>query len=61
MSAQPINVQIDPTVKQTAITFQVTEKTVYSWLKEGILESYLIGRTRRVKSKSIARARGESA
>ena len=39
MSAQPINVQIDPTVKQTAITFQVTEKTVYSWLKEGILES----------------------
>ena len=61
MSAQPINVQIDPTVKQTAITFQVTEKTVYSWLKEGIPESYLIGRTRRVKSKSIARARGESA
>ena len=60
MSAQPINTPIDPTVKQTANTFQVTEKTVYSWINEGILESYLIGRSRRVKSKSIERVRGES-
>ena len=60
MPTQTITTSIDPTVPQTAKIFQTTPKTIYARIKDGTLESYLFGRSRRVKSKSIARARGES-
>lgn len=59
MSSHCKDYSIDPTVPQTAKIFQTTPKTIYARIKDGTLESYLFGRSRRVKAKSIARARGE--
>ena len=61
MPTQNTTVLIDQTVKQTADIFQTTPKTIYARIKDGTLESYMFGRSRRVKAKSIERVRGESA
>jgi len=50
----------DPTVQQTAEIFQCTPKTIYDRIKDGTLESYLIGNMRRIRRESIEAVRNRN-
>lgn len=41
------------TVKDVMRIFQVTQQTIYNWMRDGRLRSYKIGATRRFKMKDV--------
>ena len=47
----------DYTIQEAATKFKVTPPTVYSMINKGKLDSYTIGRSRRITSESIERLR----
>lgn len=57
----PVNIEPDYTIAQTEAELQVSKPTVYKLIKRGLLESYLIGRCRRVKRASIKKLKQEAA
>ena len=53
----PSKFAIDLTVQETCEVFRVTPPTVYSLIHKGELDSYVVGRSRRVTHESVARLR----
>jgi len=47
----------DYTIQEAATKFKVTPPTVYSMIHKGHLDSYTIGRSRRITSESVERLR----
>jgi len=47
----------DPTVTEACTIFNCTPPTVYKMMNTGKLESYTVGRSRRITSESIERVR----
>lgn len=47
----------DYTIQEVASKFKVTPPTVYSMIRKGKLDSYTVGRSRRITSESIERVR----
>lgn len=48
----------DPTVSQTSVELGISVATVWRRIADGTLETYKIGRLRRVKRASLDRLRG---
>jgi len=54
---QNLNHQSDYSVRQVCTTFDCTPPTVYKLINTGKLDSYTVGRSRRITHESIERVR----
>lgn len=54
---KPQTIPPDLTVKETCEVLRVTAPTVYNMLRQGRLESYMVGRARRITHESVQRLR----
>lgn len=56
-----IQTRKDFTVREVMEFFDVkSEQTIYSWLDKGILDSYKVGRLRRITGESVERVRAQA-
>jgi excisionase family DNA binding protein len=49
------DLQPDPTIRETAAALRVAAPTIYKMLAQGQLDSYTIGRSRRITRESLLR------
>lgn len=56
-----IQARKDYTVREVMDFFDVkSPQTIYTWLAEGILDSYKVGRFRRITGESVERVRAQA-